>query len=345
MRESLNTSVKSGSKTAYAGGYYIAKQFSSRADEHGSLPTDSFVPNPDGVEILDRLVSVTSAFEGSSVALSGTDRNVLDASRLTRDVALLGSTTNDSLKAGAGDDQLYGGDGSDTLLGGNGQRITVIDRDGNETTKICREPVTENNVKDFEDVTLKGKTKLLVDDPFSGVIDAANFSSKLKMIDASGTSGNDKLYGGDGADVFVYDGQGKDKVYNYGAEDQIVLKAKLTGGKLRGKKVVLTFADKQTLTIDKASGVELTITNADGATNTYLFDKQHKTLEAALVDGSDHLASDAYWFMEDDSTPASELNEIVSTDAAVALDYDQMSSMIGSPGNELTYAPRHRLKK
>ena len=46
-----------------------------------------------------------------------------------------------------------------------------------------------------------------------------------------------------------------------------------------------------------------------------------------------------------DSTSASELNEIVSTDAAVDLDYDQMSSMSGSPGNELTYAPRHRLKK
>ncbi|MBR1580946.1 MAG: hypothetical protein IJ668_10745 [Selenomonadaceae bacterium] len=471
LRESLNTSIKSGSGSAYAGGYiffrYIAKQFSYRgeSDSYNVAIADSYDEQVEGVNVLDRLVSVTSAFSGSSVALSGTNRTVLDASVLTSDVALLGSTSGDSIKSGSGDDELYGGDGNDTLLGGGGadtlygdvgndvldggagddilnggagndtltggagadlfvyesgddvitdyaagvdkiqlashtitsatldgndvilntdggaitikdgkgNRITLIDAEGNETTKVYREPLTADNIGDVEGVTLKGKTKILLTDSFSGVVDAANFSDKLKTIDASttngevelignanknvlkagsggsmldGKGGNDKLYGGDGADVFVYDGQGKDKIYNYTASDRIVISAgTITKGKLSGKNVVLTVGNGS-LTIDKVLGTELTITDASGETNTYLFDKQHKTLGAALIDGNEQLATAGYWFMSDEDGGDAQLDSILNT-SADDISIGEMTLNVGA--NELkdllTYSPRHRPKK
>ena len=425
LRESLNTQIKSGSGSAYAGGFiffrYIAKQFSYRgdSDSYNVAIADSYDEEVEGVNVLDRLMTVTSAFNGTSVALSGTNRTMLDASVLTSDVALLGSTSGDSIKSGSGNDQLYGGDGNDTLIGGGGSdvlngdvgddvlsggagddilyggtgndtltggagvdlfvyedgndvitdyatgtdkiqlanqtitsvsvdgndvilytdggsivvkdskenRLTVIDQEGNETSRVYREPLTADNIGDVDGATLKGKTKILLTNSFSGAVDAANFSDKLKTIDASktdgeveligngnknvlkagsggstleGAGGNDKLYGGDGADVFVYDGQGKDKIYNYSASDRIVLTDELTGGKLSGKKVVLTFANKNTLTIDNVLGTELTIINADGQTSSYVFDKQHKTLDAALENVNAQLPADEYWFMPDE---------------------------------------------
>ncbi|MBQ9479752.1 MAG: calcium-binding protein, partial [Selenomonadaceae bacterium] len=276
---------------------------------------------------------------------------------------------------------LYTTDGAITVAGGKDHQLTVIDPDGNETTRVYSnetfiespEEITADNWRDIFGATLKGGgSKLILKTPFSGTVDAANFSSKFKTVDASktdgtvaifgndnkntfkagaggstlaGAGGNDKLYGGSGVDVFVYDGQGKDKIYNYSADDRIVISdGEIIKGKLSGKKVVLTFADKNTLTINKASGVELTITTADGATNTYLFDKQHKTLDAALVGSSAQSAADAYWFMPDDTDQRSELNEIVSTDAAIDLDYDQLTDMLTPSTNELTYAARHKKK-
>ncbi|MBQ9479873.1 MAG: hypothetical protein IJU71_10005, partial [Selenomonadaceae bacterium] len=233
LRESLNTSVKSGSKTAYAGGYiffrYIAKQFSSRADEQGSLPTDSFVSNPDGVEILDRLVSVTSAFEGSSVALSGTDRNVLDASGLTRDVALLGSTTNDSLKAGAGDDQLYGGDGSDTLLGGNGSD-TLFGDVGNDWL----------NGGAGDDILYGG-------------------------------AGSDTLTGGDGADVFVYE-SGRDVITDYASGvDKIELaRGNIKSTSLSGNDLIF-HVGSGSLSVAGGKGKSITVIDREGNETTRVY--------------------------------------------------------------------------
>lgn len=152
-------------------------------------------------------------------------------------------------------------------------------------------------------------TKLTVGDPFEGVIEAADFSSKVKTIDArkasgalemigneknnilraglggatlSGGVGNDKLYGGSGADVFEYDG-GKDVIYNYASDDVIrLLDGTIESVKVSGSSVKLML-DVGSLTIKKAVGVELELIDADGIGNRYLFDRTHKTLSTALI--------------------------------------------------------------
>ncbi len=268
-----------------------------------------------------------------------------------------------------GDDLIfYTTEGSIIVRDGAEKNITVIDYVGNETTQVFGgEDVNGYNWSTFDGLALnRGKTKLIVDEPFSGMIDANNISSKLKQIDASrtdgavelignagknvlkagtggstlnGGGGADKLYGGSGSDLFVFDGSGKDKVYNYGEGDRIILTAPIDKVKVSGKKVTLTVGNGS-LMIDKIVGNELTITDADGRTNTYRFDKTHKTLETALLGGSAQLAStDDYWFLDES---VDELSEIVSTSAALDLDekYDP-SALMSNELSDIMLSTKH----
>ena len=239
-----------------------------------------------------------------------------------------------------------GGSGDDLIFDADGD---VIIRFSDGAIYLERALYKTLNIVGIAGVKIK-PTSLNIGDPFEGTVDAANFSSKIKKLDASkatgavnligndnknvlkagsggstlaGGGGKDKLYGGDGRDVFVFDGQGKDKVINYGAGDRLVLKDEITKVKVSGKKVTLTVGSG-TLTIDKIVGSELTITDVDGVTNTYVFDKNHKTLETALVDGGAQLPTEDYWF--DQSLEQSPLNEILLTeDTALDLSKDFLS--------------------
>ncbi len=144
-------------------------------------------------------------------------------------------------------------------------------------------------------------TKLIVDD-FVGLVDAANFNSKLVTIDASsatdlvalvgnknanvlhagsagtsmdGGTGNDKIYGGDGADTFSYSlGGGNDTFYNFDATDgdvvQIFGAVTMNGSSYNdsGKNPILTVSNgktKGTITFEKPNGI-ITIIDGDGET-------------------------------------------------------------------------------
>ena len=208
---------------------------------------------------------------------------------------------------------LYVGDGSIDLKNAATKSITLIDRAGELSTKNYSAATLDGGndviICNADGLKLnRSKTKLTIGDPYSGVIDGADFSSRLKTLDArkcgnevelignannnvlragSGGStlwggfGNDKLYGGSGADVFVYDG-GKDRIFNYASEDRIVLDDWIDEIKISGKNVKFMF-EGGSLTIKKAVGTELALTDADGNTNQYIFDRNHKTLETALV--------------------------------------------------------------
>ena len=210
-------------------------------------------------------------------------------------------------------------DGSLTLIDAADADISIINRNDELIIKnFSAETLDGGNGTIYNADGLKitqSKTKLTVGDPYEGLIDMADFSSKLKTIDArkctglievegndknnviragsggstlSGGAGNDKLYGGDGADVFVYDGQGKDIIYNYASDDRIVIDGEIDSVKVSGSTVKL-LVDDGILTIKKAVGMELALTDADGQTNYYIFDKNHKTLETALTDHSTDL--------------------------------------------------------
>ena len=273
-------------------------------------------------------------------------------------------------------------DGSITVINGTGKSITVVDAGGNETSEVYGDAnIEQQDWSSIEGITLnKSKTKMQVEAPFTGTIDANEVSSKLKKIDASedpnavsllgndnkntfkagsggstldGGMGNDKLYGGDGVDVFVFNGLGKDKVYNYSAEDRIVLTDSINGVKVSGKKVVLTVGSG-TLTVNKAVGKTMTITDADGQTNSYVFDKKHKTLEDALENANNQLPAEGYWFLDDGTiNDTSPLNDLLSTgsltntltDVYTALDHDPLTEVLNPSSSALTYSPRHRPKK
>ena len=202
------------------------------------------------------------------------------------DMIQLESRVIESASVEGSDVVLYTDGGSLKVIGVKDRQLTVIDRDGNITSEIYgRAPVDGDNWSEFDGLVLnKAKTKLIIKTPFTGTIDADNISSKLKTIDASsddyavnlignaknnkltagsggstlnGGAGNDKLYGGDGVDMFVFDGQGKDKIYNYGAEDRIVLTNDITKAKLSGKNLKVTVEGGGTLTVNKILDVEL----------------------------------------------------------------------------------------
>ncbi|MBQ9478316.1 MAG: hypothetical protein IJU71_02075, partial [Selenomonadaceae bacterium] len=156
----------------------------------------------------------------------------------------------------------------------------------------------EDDTTSVDGLSINGaRTKLTISDPFIGTVDAADFSDKLKTMDASndpnavvlignsltnvlragsggstldGGSGNDKLYGGDGRDVFVWTiGEGKDKVYNYGDGDIISVDGGAIDGanfKESGKTVVIT-VDKSKLTINNVRNQMVVVVNGDNTIN------------------------------------------------------------------------------
>ena len=153
---------------------------------------------------------------------------------------------------------------------------------------------------------------------------------------------NDKLYGGDGADVFIFDGQGKDKIYNYSSGDRIELTADITKAKLSGKNLKVTVEGGGVLTVNKILDVEMEITTADGQTNYYVFDKKHKTLDAALIE-SNQLATADYWFEQ--SVESDPLENILDT-KNISVDFEEqidLKNLLKS--NEIAYSARSRHKK
>ena len=160
------------------------------------------------------------------------------------------------------------------------------------------------------------KKTLTVEDPFEGSINLeADFSSKVKTVDATtltdeiyivgnkkanvlyagiagstldGGLGSNKLYGGDGEDVFIHSG-GKDQIFNYAAddEDRIVLNGSVDKVTVSTKDVKLKIG-KGTITIKDVTGESVWITDADGDTNEYVFTKTNNTMDKARV--SDELS-------------------------------------------------------
>ncbi len=137
----------------------------------------------------------------------------------------------------------------------------------------------------------KKPSTITVKDPFTGTVDAKNFSDRVTMIDASadkkavvlkagdkasvlrasnggstliGGAKDDKLYGGDGADVFSYKtGSGKDAIDDYDSTKDIVSISGATFDKM-------TFVDNKTgvnITFDGDKKSQLTVNKveSDGA--------------------------------------------------------------------------------
>ena len=158
----------------------------------------------------------------------------------------------------------------------------------------------------------------------------------------------DKLYGGSGADVFKYaTGDGNDTVFNYdyAQSDVIDVDGTVKSSSVSGKNVVLKIGSGS-LTLGNVVN-KLVRINIDGTDGIYKFDSKNTTLQKAaenaakdlisidpieqnptLVSGAQFpTAADDYWFEEQDSALHDELGEIISTDAPIDLNFDQLSTV------------------
>ena len=221
----------------------------------------------------------------------------------------------------------------------------------------------------------KAQTVLTVQKKFEGsLVDATDYSDEIVKINASsfknpieligndndniikgskggstldGGDGNDKLYGNKKAiDHYVFDGQGNDIVYNYKPDQDFVhiTEGEITDVSVKGSNVILTIDDESTLTIKSIAKKELVIIDADDVESTYKFTKQNNDLESALISTNFQLPSEEYWFEQDSAISNDELGEIISTDAPIDLNFDDVSDTF-KPKLELATSARHWSKK
>ena len=213
-----------------------------------------------------------------------------------------------------------------------------------------------------------GKT-LTIKNPFSGEIDATDFGDKVKTINASsnknaleiygndldnvikaskggstiyGGEGKDKITCGNGADLIIFDeDSGKDTIKKFNAtQDTVQIDyGTIDSVKIKGKNVVLNVGDAS-LTVQKVVGQQLKIIDEDYVESTYVFTKQNNTLAKALISSRelDQLPSDEYWFEQNSATDP--LSEIMATETAINLDYDQLSEAINPKTLEISGCAR-----
>ena len=227
----------------------------------------------------------------------------------------------------------------------------------------------------FDGVTLSknGKT-LKIKNPFSGTIYADDFGDKVKTLNASsnqnevelignelnnvikaskggstieGGEGKDKITCGKGADLIVYaEDDGKDTIKKFDpTQDKIqIWSGEIDSVKIKSKNVVLNIGDGS-LTVQKVVGQELKIIDEDDIESTYVFTKQNNTLEKALISSRelDQLSATSYWF--DEEIQSDPLESIMESDAAVDLNFDELSEVFKPKTLELAGSARHERKR
>ena len=220
--------------------------------------------------------------------------------------------------------------GSITIKNGKNKKITVMDADGDETTKIY--PVTKMTGLSYN----SGKTVLTVKKSFAGeTIELADYASSVKTVNAKaspvkveiignklnnslvggnyadtlgGLKGNDTLTGGKGSDVFIYT-TGTDVITDYKqGEDKIQLDdgVDLKSWKISGSNVVFTTSAGK-FTVKDGKNKKITIVDDEGKSTT----KKYSTSGSANV---------AELFAENNFATADNLSSIVENNLAVSAD-------------------------
>ena len=208
------------------------------------------------------------------------------------------------------------GSGKITVEGAAKRTVTYINQSGEEktyfkriidngTTIILTENYTDtsytataNKIKVIDaeevnhDITITGNAKAndiisgSGDDSIKGLAGADTLSGGSGNDTILGGEGNDQLYGGTGKDIFVYsDGDGKDTIWDYKAEDKIQI--------LSGKPTVSTSGNDVVFKIGSGS---ITVKEALNTAIT-LIDENGDVMSESYSPS----ANVPYWFIQDDS--------------------------------------------
>ena len=237
-----------------------------------------------------------------------------DADNVVKFATIIGGRGNDTVNFVSGTNRLYKyttGDGNDVIYGANSTDLIQIDGafvtstvNNDLLVKVGAGTITLKDAA-ASGVSVLGYTSdgvilfsgmeynekrpkvLVIQDPFSGSVDAGSISDKINVIDATlssqpvvlkagaqptainagtgestliGGVKDDKLYGGKGDNTFVYTvGQGKDGIFYYEAKDIVSLEG--------ADAEEITFTDKNsilTLTFDGDKNSKLTINKFKG---------------------------------------------------------------------------------
>ena len=239
----------------------------------------------------------------------------------TDEVTLFGSKQIFNYVEGDGNDYIHGIKEGDTIrisgiystvAAANGTDMIISVGDGSITVEDAADmkvhiadadsiPIADTQTAGIE-YDDKKPSRLIVKDPFSGIVEAETFSDKITLIDATGStqsvilkagskatvieagkglstlegnSKDDKLYGGTGVNTFVYNvDESKDVVYDYEAQDiiSIVGAARDQLSFVDSKNVVtISFEgdNKSKLTINKVNSTDAITFDIDGETFKY----------------------------------------------------------------------------
>ena len=215
--------------------------------------------------------------------------------------------------------------GTINVKGGKGKSITVIDKDGEETTTVYGGA----SASDSSVAGLSVKSGVLTATAaFTGdEINLADYATNVTKVNASaltrgvsiiggagnnslkggsgadtlsGGAGNDTLYGGAGSDVFVYDG-GSSYIADYTAgQDKIKLASgSITGASLKSSDVILKIGTSGNITVKGGKSKQLTIIDADGKETAQVYPSYFtydagKTAVTLASGFTGTLAADAY---------------------------------------------------
>ena len=181
--------------------------------------------------------------------------------------------------------------GNITVKGGKGKQITVIDKNGNETTNVYPLSTIPAGISIKSSIltastAFTGSKIDLADYPTATKVNASALSRGVSIVGTAaanslkggkgadtifGGAGNDTVSLGGGADVYVY-ASGNDYIHDYKVgEDKIKLaSASITGASISGSNVVLKTSGGN-LTVKNGKNKQLTIIDADGKETSQVY--------------------------------------------------------------------------
>lgn len=260
------------------------------------------------------IISATASTSSSSkVTLSNTDDSIftaesttvtIDASKRSKAIKITGNSKANKIYGGKMKDTLYGGSGND-LIKGNAGADKLFGDAGNDTLYGGAAADTLSGGA--------GNDKLYGDAGNDSLAGGAGADT------LSGGAGNDTLKGEAGKDVFLFDGQGKDVITDYTAnQDKIVFTDEdVSIASIKGSDVIFILESGSSINVKKGKGKNITIVDTNGdemtekyTTTTYFNDEDDED-EDEDYDDDEMYYVERPWFAEDNNFAADDLSSLL----------------------------------
>ena len=237
----------------------------------------------DTIKVLGISTTVTGGAGDDSIISNGTGGNVFVYSNGDGNDFITNYIEGDKISIKSGTAKISTNDTDVIFTIGKG-KITVTDAADKIITYVDKNGKTQTYPKT---VNVSGKTATILEAYSKDEFNVADYGAAIQTIDAAavphdisitanklmnnviGGAGNDLIYGGDGANVYVYnDGDGYDTIYNYGVGDKIsIASGKVSSFTTKNETVIFTVGKGK---ISVYGGAEEVITVVDKSGNNII---------------------------------------------------------------------------